>query len=435
MQKNKRFKILFYIAIAVFSLYAVKGHEPAYSKAKAEDDIHKQMRLFTDVFTLIKDNYVDEITAKDMIYGAMKGMVSALDPYSQFMEPDVAELVKSDTEGEFGGLGIRITTIDDYVTVITPLPDTPAYRIGIMPGDKIVRIEGEDAKGLTLRDAVKKLRGPKGTSVTISVAREGEDELLDYTITRDIIVPKKVYKKIIDDKIGYVRLTEFTEDAPAKLKKAVRYLQDKKVEGLVFDLRNNPGGLLTAAVDISGFFVEKGQLVVYTQGRRPEQTRKFYAKKTPIANKIPLVVLINKGSASGSEIVAGCIKDISRGIIVGEQSFGKASVQSIIDLEDGSSLRLTTAKYYTPSGVSIHDKGIEPDIVVEITRDQRKKIIEQQEVILNLSAEEKKKREEGQIIDPQLQRAYDLLIARKIFMKETGEKEEQTESEEKEQKK
>lgn len=416
-KSGKEIKILFLIGVIVFSLIIIRSNEPVFSKEKADADIPRQMRLFSDAFVLIKENFVDEISAKDLVYGALKGMVSALDPYSQFMEPDVAKVVKSDTEGEFGGLGIRITSRGGYITIITPLPDTPAYRIGIMPGDKIVKIDGENAKGISLRDAVKKLRGRKGTKVTLDIDREDEEELLEFKITRDIIVPKKIYKKIMDDNIGYLRLTEFTEDAPDKFKKALQELKEKKIDGLIFDLRNNPGGLLRAAVKISGFFVKKGQLIVYTKGRKSDQNRKYYAKADPVAGEIPLVVLINKGSASGSEIVAGCIKDLSRGIIIGEQSFGKASVQSLIDLEDKSSLKLTTAKYYTPGDFLIHDKGIEPDIVVPLSKEVRKKLAEQQEVILKLSEEEKKKRKESKIIDPQLARAHDVLVARKIFMR------------------
>lgn len=413
---NKKLTILVLFAGLVWSYLMLKESSLVYSKQKVfKEDVEKQIRLFADAFVLIKENYVEEISAKKLVYGALKGMISSLDSYSQFMEPDVAEIVKADTGGEFGGLGIRITSREGYITVITPLPDTPAYRMGIMPGDKIVKIEGENAKGITLREAVKKLRGPKGTKVTISIAREGEDELLEFTITRDIIVPRKVYKKMLDDSIGYLRLVEFTEDAPDKLKHSLLELKKEGMEGLILDLRNNPGGLLNAAVEISEFFVDKKQLIVYTKGRRSDQNRNFYSQKGPVDNETPMVVLINKGSASGSEILAGCIKDVSRGLIMGEQSFGKASVQSIIDLEDNSALRLTTAKYYTPSGVSIHDKGITPDIEVKLTKEQRKKILKQQEIIYNLPEEEKNKREKEKIIDPQIQRAHDVLIARKIF--------------------
>ena len=413
---NKRMKIFMLVIGVAVSLVLLK---PIYSKEK--ENIEQQIRLFSDAFHLIRENYVEEVSAKDLVYGALKGMMGALDPYSQFMEPDVAELVKADTEGEFGGLGIRITSQDDYITVITPLPDTPAFRIGIMPGDRIVKIEGEDAKGIGLREAVKKLRGPPGSTVTISIAREGEKELLSFTITREKIVPVKVQKKILDNNIGYLRLIEFTGDAPDKLRKAFEELIDKGIEGLILDLRNNPGGLLSTAVEVVNIFVEKGQLIVYTKGRREDQNREFRARRRPVSLDMPLVVLVNKGSASGSEIVAGCIKDISRGIIMGEQTFGKASVQSIIDLEDGSSLRLTTAEYYTPGGVPIHNKGVTPDIIVPITKEERKQILKQQEEIYNLPEDEKEKLQKEKFIDPQLARAHDLLVARKIFLRNVKE--------------
>jgi len=421
---RSKIKVLVIAAGIAFSWVSLS---PIYSQEK--ENIEKQLRLFSDAFVLIRENYVEEVTVKDLIYGALKGMVDALDPYSQFMEPDVAEIMKEDTEGEFGGLGIRITTKDGYVTVVTPLPDTPAFRLGIMPGDKIVKIEGEDAKGLSLKEAVKKLRGPVGSTVNISVYREGEEDLIDFTVTRANIVPKKVYKEILEGNMGYLRLVEFTEDAPEKFKKALSELQDKKIEGLVLDLRNNPGGLLSAAVEISNVFIDKGRMIVYTKGRRDDQNREFHASEAAMAPSIPLVVLINKGSASGSEIVAGSIKDLSRGIIVGEQSFGKASVQSIIDLEDGSSLRLTTAKYYTPAGNLIHEKGITPDIVVKITKEERMQLAKQQEKIYNLSDEEKAKREAEKIEDPQLARARDILVARKIFLKNVSEEKEEKQQE------
>ncbi|MDA3793299.1 MAG: S41 family peptidase [Elusimicrobia bacterium] len=361
---------------------------------------------------IIKDNYVEKISAKELVYGAMKGMIGALDNYSQFMEPDVAEIVKSDTEGEFGGLGIRITTKDGYVTVVTPLKDTPAYRLGIMPGDQIVKIEGESAKGISLRDAVKKLRGPPKTKVNITIAREDEDKLLEFTVIRDTIVPQTVYKKMLDDNIGYVRLVEFTEDAPEKLKEAIRELKKENTEGgFILDLRNNPGGLLKSAVEIANIFIDKGELIVYTEGRRNDQNRKFYAREDATLPDAPLVVLINKGSASASEIVAGSIKDLARGLIIGETSFGKGSVQSIIDLSDGASLRLTTAKYYTPSGVVIHNNGVEPNILVEISKETRIKLAKQREIVYN-RREDEKENEDERIIDPQIQRAHDILIAR-----------------------
>ncbi|MEA3507011.1 MAG: S41 family peptidase [Elusimicrobiota bacterium] len=415
---TKKFKI-FVIAAGILGATALLGNYAAlYSNNNngSGESISQQIRIFSDAFMIIKDNYVEEISPKKLIYGALKGMIGALDNYSQFMEPDIAERVKSDTEGEFGGLGIRITSQDNYITVITPIKDTPAYEMGIFPGDQIVEIEGKSAKDISLREAVNKLRGEPGTDVTISIAREGEEGLLKFTITRDIIVPRKVYSEIIRDDIGYLRLVEFTGDAPEALKEAIENFKEKGIGGgLILDLRNNPGGLLSSAIDVANLFIQKGELIVYTEGRRADQNRKFYAAKKAILPDIPLAILVNKGSASGSEIVAGSIKDLKRGIIIGETTFGKGSVQSIIDLADGSSLRLTTAKYYTPSGVVIHGSGVEPNIEVSISKETRIQLAKQRQIIYDRRKKVEEDSGDEQIVDPQLQRAIDILVARKIF--------------------
>ncbi len=397
-------------------LFAAGAYRGAVHTRPGHEEVEKQMRLFSDVFSIISENYVDDVDEVELIQGAMKGMMRSLDSYSQFLDPEASELLKADTEGEFGGLGIRITAKDEIITVVTPLPDTPAYKLGISPGDRIVKINDESAIGLTLREAVTKLRGPEGTDVTISIDRDGEDEVLEFTITREIIVPQKVYTDMLDGNIGYLRLVEFTEDAPEIMRQELSGLKEEGIEGLILDIRNNPGGLLSSAIGITNVFIERGELVVYTQGRREDQNRRFYARRPPLAADVPLVVLINRGSASGSEIVAGAIKDHGRGLILGERTFGKASVQSIIDLDDGSSLRLTTARYYTPSGISIHKEGIEPDIKVELTREIRRQIIEQQQEILGLSEEEHRRRQEEIVEDPQLTRAHDILLARRFFL-------------------
>ncbi len=419
MNKKLKFAV---IAAGIFAATVFVGNYAIlYSNSKNnKKSISAQMKNFSSAFMIIKDNYVEEVSAKELVYGAIKGMIDTLDNYSQFMEPDVAEIVKSDTKGEFGGLGIRITTKDGYITVVTPLKDTPAYKMGIMPGDQIIKIEGKPAKGISMKDAVNKLRGEPGTKVTIIIAREDETEPMEFTVTRDTIVPKKVHKKMLDDNIGYVRLVDFSNDAPEKLKEAIEELRGENIDGgLIFDLRNNPGGLLKSAVEIANIFIPKGELIVYTEGRRADQNREFYAEDKALLPVAPLVILINKGSASASEIVSGSIKDHGRGLIIGETSFGKGSVQSIIDLSDGSSLRLTTAKYYTPSGVVIHNNGVEPNIKVEISKKTRIKLAHQREIIYNRKEEDKNKTEEH-IIDPQIQRAHDILVARKIFSKTDG---------------
>lgn len=409
-------KIALIITLSVLSSIHLT---PVHSK-ESISRIEEQMRIFSDIFVLVTENYVEEVDVEALMRGAYKGMLGELDAYSSFLEPEATELLRSDTEGEFGGLGIRITSENNYITVVTPLPDTPAFRLGILPGDRIVRIEGESSVGLSLREAVSKLRGPKGTEVTISISREGEKDLIEYTITRDIIVPQKVFSNILEGNIAHLRLVEFSEDAPEALLEELKGYEEEGIEGIILDLRNNPGGLLSSAVRVANFFLDRGELIVYTQGRRPDQNRKYHGPQKAWNTEIPLVVLVNRGSASGSEIVAGAIKDNERGVILGENTFGKASVQSVIDLEGGSSLRLTTAKYYTPSGVSIHDKGIEPDIKVILSPEVQLQIHRQQEEILNLPEEEARQREEEKITDTQLSRAHDLLRARRLFMRNIG---------------
>ena len=388
------------------------------------DDIYNEIKVFTEVFMLVKNNYVEEVDTKKLIYGAAKGMIKTLDPFSQFMEPTVNEIMKSDAEGFFGGLGIRIAIKDEVLTVITPLLDTPAYKAGILPEDKIIKIEGEPTYDLTLSEVIDKLRGDKGTKVTISIQREGVKDLIDYTIVRDIIKLESVPEyRMLNDKIGYIRLTEFTKSSTADFDKAIKELKDKNMQSLIFDLRFNPGGLLNVAVDICKYFVGDKKIIVYTKGRRTEQDMKFYADETSKVENIPLIVLVNGGSASGSEIVAGCIKDWRRGIILGQKTFGKASVQSVIPLSDGSGLRLTTAHYYTPSGALIHEKGIEPDIDVKITKDEMISIMKDKEKIF-ISPDAKKpeskdkktiKEAANPVIDIQLERAKEILMAKEML--------------------
>ncbi len=381
-----------------------------------QQDIQEYMRLFSDAFTIIRDNYVDEMPVKDIIYGAIDGMIGVLDDYSQFMEPKRADRIREDSEGEFGGLGIRITKEGEYIKVITPMPETPAYRKGILPGDLIIEIDGEAARGISMEDAVNKLRGPEGTEVTISIRREGEGELIKYTIVRDTIVPRKVFGRMINPDIAYVRLTDFSGNAPEMFKET---LQDKLNGGaasFILDLRNNPGGLLKAAIEISEMFLSRGDLVVYTKGRAPNQSREFHSRSRPVAPEIPMIILINRGSASGSEIVAGSLQDHGRAILLGEKTFGKASVQSIINLEDGSSLRLTTAEYFTPGGNPIHGEGVSPDIEVKLTTEEKRLMAEERYELYTLSEEERVERE-SEIRDPQLDRAVDIMRARAIFMR------------------
>ncbi len=351
---------------------------------KVKDDLYAQIELYSYALTTIQADYVEEKTPKDLIYGSLRGMLSSLDPHSQFLDPDEYKELKTETQGKFGGLGIEISIRDGLLTIITPLEDTPAWRAGIKAGDHIVKIEQELTRDLTLDDAVKKLRGKPGTEVKLTVLREGADKLLDFTIVREIIQIQDVKNtQILQDHIGYIRLTEFREDSATAFRKALDDLTQQGADSMILDLRNNPGGLLNVAINITEEFLAQGEIIVSTKGRRLSQnTITRSTNKTHLVSW-PMVVLINEGSASGSEILAGALQDNKRAIILGTKSFGKGSVQSVIPLPDGSGLRLTTSKYFTPSGRSIHGIGIEPDIVVEPqlppeeAKDEKEKKVEQ----------------------------------------------------------
>jgi len=424
---SKKRRILWSLGLAALLLFSlvIIDNKAIQGVVHKEEEIYEQVKLLTEVFTLIRDNYMEPVDAKKLIYGACEGMVSKLDPFSQFMDPTTHEMMKSETEGKFGGLGIRIAVREGMLTVVTPLPRTPAYELGILPGDKIMKIEGKDTKDITLSEAVQLLRGEPGTEVTISILRDGEKDLIDFTVTRAIIKIESVPDaRMLTDKIGYIELTEFSKETARELDKAWKKLEKQGMESVVLDLRYNPGGLLTSAVEICKDFIGDRKLIVYTQGRSEERGIKFFAEKKAKHEKIPLVVLVNKGSASGSEIVAGCIQDWKRGIVLGEKTFGKASVQSLMPLSDGSGLRLTTAKYYTPGGRLIHDVGITPDIVVEVPSETMAKIMKQREKIYGLTEEAKQQREKEKIKDPQIERAKEILLAQERFSETEKEVEE-----------
>jgi carboxyl-terminal processing protease len=313
---------------------------------------------------------VEEPNVDELVNGAIKGMLQTLDPHSSYLTPDMLKQVEVETKGSFGGLGIEIGVKDGILTVIAPIEDTPAFRAGLQAGDKIVKIENESTREMNVMDAVKRLRGEPGTKVTIWIAREGLTEPKSYTITRDVIKIKSVKSKPLGDGLGYIKLTQFQQDTDGELDKALQAFTKQKggLKGLVLDLRNNPGGLLDQAVRVTDRFVDSG-LIVYTDGRIENQKFKYFAHKEGTYAGFPMVVLVNAGSASASEIVAGALQDHGRAILLGAQTFGKGSVQTIIPMEDGSALRLTTARYFTPNGRSIQAKGIEPDIVVSDGRE------------------------------------------------------------------
>ncbi|HLB25779.1 MAG TPA: S41 family peptidase [Nitrospirota bacterium] len=361
--KQKMKKTAPFIVALVFVLGVIVG-TGMVRYSQADNETYDNLKTFSEVLSLVQKNYVEEVKPKDLIYGAIKGMLSDLDPHSSFMTPEMYKEMQVDTKGEFGGLGIQIGVKDKMLTVIAPIEDTPAYSAGIKAGDKIVKIDGAITKDLTLTEAVDKMRGPKGTQVTITIMREEFSEPKDYVITRDIIKIKSVKSKILDNNIGYIRISQFQEKTDTDLKKALAEMDEKGVKSYILDLRNDPGGLLNMAVDVAGEFLPSGKLVVYIKGRNGEKDE-FFSNNPGPRSAHPMVVLVNEGSASASEIVAGALQDWGRAVVMGTQTFGKGSVQTVIGLSDGSGLRLTTAKYYTPKDRSIQNTGIKPDIEVK----------------------------------------------------------------------
>ncbi|HYB43114.1 MAG TPA: S41 family peptidase [Candidatus Methylomirabilis sp.] len=339
------------------------------SKSNDSAATYENLKLFTEVLSIIQNQYVDEVPPKELIYNAIKGELRGLDPHSSFLDPDMYKEMQVETSGSFGGLGIEITLKDDILTVVAPIEGTPAYRAGIHPGDRIVKIEGITTKDMQLTDAVKRMRGKPGTKVTITIAREGWTETKDFDIVREQIRVQSVKNSQLEPGIEYIRLRQFQEQTASDLEAALeKDTKDGKIQGLILDLRNNPGGLLTSSVEVAEKFLDAGRLVVYTEGRVRNQNMRFQANAKRVYTDFPIVVLVNQGSASASEIVAGALQDWGRAVLLGTQTFGKGSVQTIIPLSDGSGLRLTTAKYFTPKGRSIHGKGITPDIIVEMPK-------------------------------------------------------------------
>ncbi len=332
----------------------------------ASSETYRQLNLFGDVFERVRAEYVEEVSDEELIDAAIRGMLTSLDPHSGYLSPENFDEMQVQSRGEFGGLGIEVTMEDGFVKVVSPIDDTPADRAGILAGDYITHLDDEGVLGLTLGDAVEKMRGPVNTDIVLTVVREGEDEPLEITVTRDIITIKSVRWQV-EDKIGYVRISSFTENTEDSLINALEGIEAElgdSLQGFVIDLRNNPGGLLNQAIAVSDVFLDKGE-IVSTRGRRDDSTQRFNAHPGDLAEGLPVVVLINSGSASASEIVAGALQDHQRAIIMGTQSFGKGSVQTIIPLPGHGAMRLTTARYYTPSGISIQATGITPNIIVE----------------------------------------------------------------------
>jgi len=463
----RRHVIVLLVVFAALAAGVVAVRGAAEESKRDKGDLYERFEVLAKVIKEVQDKYVDPVDEKKLFYGMYKGMLAELDPYSQFISPEMLEEFRIDTEGEFGGLGIEITVRRGWLTVVTPILGTPAWQAGVMAGDQIIKIDGRSTEGMDIREAVKQLRGLKGTKVTITVLHPGAQKPADITITRAVIkVPSIQGARIVDSdmadakaKIGYIHLTNFQDRTESDLRTAIEQLQSQGMQSLIMDLRFNPGGLLSSAVGVADAFVADG-VIVTTKGRDQAQnsTRDATAKGT---FEFPLVVLINRGSASASEIVAGAIQDHGRGLLIGERSFGKGSVQSVIPLENNkSALKLTTARYHTPSGRSIQPNGkrdegekfvdadgdgkwsegerfddqggVEPDIRIDLTLEQTRSVLEgmsKQHLKENRSANgesskdvptgKKTKTAAKGTADPHLRRAIDLLKAWRVFGKLT----------------
>lgn len=431
------------ILIILLVLLILWGQVISRTTGKAAAKQDKEFKEFADVvaevYSKIKEKYVEDVDNQRLIKGAVDGMMSALDGNSQFLDSDTLAQLEKDTSGEFSGIGIHIAIRDGILTVIAPIPGTPAAKAGLQPWDRIVEIEGKSTEGITLLEAVKKLTGPPGTTVSITVYREGEGEPLHFTLARAVVKIQSVYSKKLEDDIGYVRLARFSEDTARDLRRALEDLKAQGIKSLILDLRFNTGGLLSEAVNVSELLVPKGKLIVSTKGNMPNQNREYPAKEDPVIS-LPTIVLVNRGTASASEIVAGALKDHHLAVILapkGESTFGKGSVQTIEELDSPlgkdehdnprpCAIRLTTAHYYTPAGTNIEGKGIKPDIVIELSKEHQTELVKEgllgeprlikpeekegeKESKFYLERLKKEKEEKKEFVDLQLQFAVDLL--------------------------
>ena len=393
---------------------------------------YESLETFTNILAIVRKNYVDEVNTKELMTGAINGMLNSMDPHSGYLTPELYKELQMDTQGRFGGLGIEITIRNGMLTVVSPIEDTPAFRAGIKAGDQIFKIDDEFTKDMNLMQAVKKMRGLKGSKLNLSIKREGVPDLLNFSIVRDTIRVQSVRSRVLEEGYAYIRLAQFQERSDRDLQKALEKLSSEKggVKGLVLDLRNNPGGLLTQAVRVADLFLDSG-MIVYTEGRLENQKQKYFARKEGSWTEFPIVVLVNGGSASASEIVAGALQDHKRAVILGTKTFGKGSVQTILPLDDNSALRLTTARYFTPKGRSIQATGIVPDIVLEnvpvqeVRAEEKKRLGLREENLpghLQNQQEQKEKekqaqqeKEESVENDGQLKRALELLKGWDVF--------------------
>jgi len=385
-------KIKFYLFLSFTLIISLLVFNFGFSKEKNENqEIYKYLKLFSQVLRLIEENYVKDVSPKDLIYGAINGMLSSLDPYSSLMKPDEYKELEIETKGSFTGIGIEITIKDEILTVVAPIEDTPAWRAGIKPGDKILKINGKSTKGMSLLEAVKLLRGPKGTKVTITILRN-EKDIKEITLVRDVIPIKSVKTKVLEPGYAYVRITSFQEKTPKELIKALEELENaQQIKGVVLDLRYNPGGLLSSAIEVADEFLENG-VIVSIKGKNKDAQMEFKAKPNPPQRKhpYPIAILINHGTASAAEIVTGALRDNNRAIVLGQKSFGKGLVQTVIPLEENYAVKLTTAYYYTPNGICIDKIGIKPDIEIpEVEISEKKDSKEEKEVFKHFPDPEK----------------------------------------------
>jgi len=373
--------VVFVLTVAWFGIYfgqhlsrqiaavtvhaAATGQSPSVPAVVSKQERYENLELFQKVLHYVEGNYVTEVKNKDLVYGAIKGMLETLDPHSNFLTPDIFKDMKTETSGKFGGLGIEIGLKDGILTIMSPIEDTPAWNAGLKPYDRIVKINKESTKGMNLIEAVSKMRGKKGTDVTLSIFRDGWEKVREITITRDIIKIQAVKSEELEPSIGYVRITTFNESTASDTKKAIQKLEAKqKLKGLVLDMRTNPGGLLDQAVEVSSLFIDEG-IVVSTIGRNPNIKDVKHAKKGNARKDFPVAILVSSSTASAAEIVAGALQDNNRAIVMGQPTFGKGSVQQVIELGPDLGLKLTIARYYTPSGRSIQEKGVQPDVLLE----------------------------------------------------------------------
>lgn len=416
--------LVFFLVLAVATTGILLGRL-SVTAVSAEGEGYEELKTFTEVLSMVKKHYVEDVKSKDLVYGAIRGMLNSLDPHSSFMTAEGYKDMQVETKGEFGGIGIQIGMKESMLTVIAPIEDTPAFRAGIQAGDKIVKINNVTTRDMTLQDAVSKMRGTPKTTVVISIMREGWKDSRDFTLTREIIKVKSIKSKVLESGIGYIKINQFQEQTANDLAAAIKKLNEEKITSLVLDLRNDPGGLLNSSIDVASQFLERDKLVVYTKTRTGEKSEFFTHGNGHFT--LPMVVLVNQGSASASEIVAGALKDWNRAVILGTVTFGKGSVQTVIPLSDGSGLRLTTAKYYTPKGKSIQGTGITPDIIVKLESKNgakehpvlREKDLERH--LKNEQADPKGEEKETAPIevdekdDIQLQRAVDILKTWNVF--------------------